>query len=388
MTGAVEVDLSQPDPERLEVSIRIGPERFDVWIQASAQLYGDRSDAAVPLGLLAAMHEGTPLVLSRTVSPRLLIGAGTAQAIMTAFTGGALRPVRIVAAPHSHPGSASPGVGVFFSGGVDSFFTTLKHEPTVSHLVFVRGFDIFDADSARAMAALDSARSAADELGKELIDVTTNLRDFTEAFARWGLAHGPGLATIALALQSQVGRMLIPSSGTYADLIPWGSHPLLDPLWSTETLEVVHDGCESSRMAKVESVASSRIALRHLRVCNRQEAAYNCEVCEKCTRTMVSLRLAGALDRCPTFSHQLDLRRVARHVLESEDTRVFARSNLARALELRHYSLAAALALSLRPHPVLAVGRRVARARYVIGGMLGRHRGLRLPARLLDRDCR
>ena len=38
---------------------------------------------------------------------------------------------------------------------------------------------------------------------------------------------------------------------TYAHLGPLGSHPLLDPLWSSEDVELVHDGCEATRLDKL-----------------------------------------------------------------------------------------------------------------------------------------
>ena len=74
------------------------------------------------------------------------------------------------------------------------------------------------------------------------------------------------------------------------------SHPALDPLWSTEAVEVVHDGAETRRVDKVAALAASPLALRYLRVCwENRGGAYNCGRCGKCMRTMVDLDLAGAL---------------------------------------------------------------------------------------------
>jgi hypothetical protein len=52
--------------------------------------------------------------------------------------------------------------------------------------------------------------------------------------------------------------------------------------------------------------------LSWLRVCWRNPGgAYNCGRCPKCVSTMVALRMAGLLERAPTFPSTLDLARVA-----------------------------------------------------------------------------
>ena len=179
----------------------------------------------------------------------------------------------------------------------------LRHRSSITHLVYVQGFDVIADGTERASASRRGVHAAADELGLPLVEVATNLRDVTDPFAIWGMAHGAAMGTVALLLQAQVGRVLVPSTYPYVDLFPWGSHPLLDPLWGTETLVVDHDGCEASRLEKVARVAGSDTALRHLRVCTRQYATYNCGECRKCLGTMMALRLHGALERCETLPH-------------------------------------------------------------------------------------
>jgi hypothetical protein len=355
----VQVALDRPDPNTLQASFTIGNDAFDVWFRASVPVFGERADAVVPLGLLGAMHAGVPLAVPTPVSPVLLANAPQAQDILAAFSNHELTPTPIIAEPAKEVGTRATGVGAFFSGGVDSFFTALKHDHEISHLVFVRGYDIFDAQSKRGVSALESARRAAGSLGKQLIEVETNLRVVTEPFAPWSIAHGPALGAVALLLQSQLRRILIPSSYTYRNLFPWGSHPLLDPLWGTESLEVAHDGTEATRTEKALLVAASDAALQELRVCNKQWATYNCGICEKCLRTMMNLRLVGALDRCPTLPHTLDLRRVARLRLSDEHTWAYCRENLALARTQRDWPVVLALAATRRPHPMLAARHRL-----------------------------
>ncbi len=57
----------------------------------------------------------------------------------------------------------------------------------------------------------------------------------------------------------------------------------------------------------------------------------NCGVCEKCTRTQVNLRIAGAIERCSAFAVPLNLEAVARLDLGNENVRAFAEENLTAA---------------------------------------------------------
>ena len=161
-----------------------------------------------------------------------------------------------------------------------------------------------------------------------------------------------------LLLQSQLRRVFVPASDSYGTLWSRGSHPLLDPLWGTEMLEIVHDGCEADRPQKMAVVARSDVALQNLRVCNKQHATYNCGDCEKCVRTMVDLRLVDALDRCPTFPDVLDLRRVARMKVPHH-VRAFSQENLRLACARRDWALALALAVAIRPRPLLPLRHRL-----------------------------
>jgi len=122
-------------------------------------------------------------------------------------------------------------------------------------------------------------------------------------------------------------------------LCPWASHPLTDPLFSDESLSVLHDGCEAGRVDKVLALSGSALALQHLRVCwERVEGAYNCGVCEKCLRTMTSLYAVGVLQQSASFPQRLEAAQILALVLYDESLKIFARENL-RLLE-QHGKLA------------------------------------------------
>jgi hypothetical protein len=120
------------------------------------------------------------------------------------------------------------------------------------------------------------------------------------------MSHGAALASVAMALDGFLGRALIAASTTYDQLYPWGSHPVLDPRWSTERLNVIHDGCEMGRIDKVRFVAQSQLVLDTLKVC----PYYNCGMCLKCLPTIIDLMQAGVLERSATLPHEVDIDRL------------------------------------------------------------------------------
>ncbi|HET7270810.1 MAG TPA: hypothetical protein VFI90_06950, partial [Rubrobacter sp.] len=295
---------------------------------------GSVSDSLAALSLLPAMRVGAPLELPEPVSPRLLSAIPRIQDVYHAWDRDRFNLVTVLTETrrekHTLP---APGVGCLFSGGLDSFYTLLKHRDKVTHLIFADSYDIPLRDTARRERAVSVARTVADELGMTLIEVHTDLQLFTrDVGVMWQDYHGAALAALALLFQDRLGRVMIPASFSYADLFPWGSHPMLDPLWSTEQTAIEHSGCEATRVEKAGYVSTHPVAMKNLRVCSAHHADYNCGHCEKCLRTMINLRAAGASDRCETLPEELDPETIASLSLEGENGRAYALENL-RALE-------------------------------------------------------
>jgi hypothetical protein len=235
----------------------------------------------------------------------------------------------------------------FFTGGVDSFYTLIRR-PDVELLIYVHGFDIAlhrtDARDQVSRLLADVSTST----GKRVIELESDLRRTLDPLADWGShVHGAALASTALLLTSLHDRVYIPSTHSYADLGPWGSHPAIDPLWSTEAVQVVHDGAEASRFEKIRTIAQHPVALRNLRVCWQETSFLNCSACEKCLRTMTSLEILGVLPLATTLTQTLDLDALTAATLRNENDAAFARENLAAALEHGHAPIAAAIRTAL-----------------------------------------
>ncbi|MDQ2818346.1 MAG: hypothetical protein M3T49_09105 [Candidatus Eremiobacteraeota bacterium] len=266
----------------------------------------------LPIALLVALRLGIPLDVNAPVSPRLLRSLQTVQDIWHVWHGLARVAIRAESKPTVQAKGAR-GVGCFFSGGIDSFYTALKHCDEITHLIFVWGFDVPLSRTVLRAEIAGPIRRAARDMGKQLIEVETNVRQISDKYWTWEDAHGAALAGVALLLSSVLRKVYIPSSSTYALLQTLGSHPLLDPLWSTEHTEIVHDGCEASRFEKLKKVVNCQAAMQSLRVCwKNSEDTYNCCRCAKCLQAMALLRALGALQRVTTFDHSFDLRSMAR----------------------------------------------------------------------------
>jgi hypothetical protein len=199
----------------------------------------------------------------------------------------------------------------FFSGGVDSFYTALQNDAEIEALVHVHGFDVRLQSTGLRTRMSRSINAAADELGCELIEVEANLRDTSDHYLTTWFYHGAFLASVAHALTGRFLRALIPASLSYGELPPLGSHPFLDPLWSSETTQIVCDGI-IPRGKKLKAISHSNAAMSHLRVCWEEDTEYNCGRCPKCARTAALLYASGALERCRTLPDRVPMRALAR----------------------------------------------------------------------------
>jgi 7-cyano-7-deazaguanine synthase in queuosine biosynthesis len=316
--------------ESVWAELRHGDYRQEIRFRVRGASATTGADPFVPAALLPAMRAGSALEIEDSVSPMLLAATPKVQEVVTGWYD-SFSKVPFLAST-TRAATAAPGVGCFFSGGLDSFYSVLQHQEEITHLILVHGFDMELRAVRRREQTADVLRRAAAELGKPLIEVETNLRAFADRYVRWGADyHGAALCSVALLLSRVLGKVYLAASYNEAlsVQIPAGSHPHLDPLWSTEATQIIFDGMESGRPQKAARIAESDVALRSLRVCwENRGRTYNCGRCEKCLRTMVNLRIAGALDRCPTFDRPLDLRAVARVVCTDEYERLLVEDNL------------------------------------------------------------
>ncbi len=275
-----------------------------LWIESPIPM-ADSLLWTVPLRLVEAVATGRPAELG-TVPPPLADRLPEIRDIYAAWIkGGSAVPLIYNRAP-SAP-DAPQGVSLFFSGGVDSYHSLVKHRDEIDQLILVHGFDIPLTETVFFSTAESLVRRAAQTFGKRLIVVRTNLHwDESTAFTGqgrtpcpWVMYYGAAMAGVAHALAPIHRKVYFASTYAYGELRPAGSHPLLDPLWSTDSLAIVHDGGER-RIDKLRDLIVYPDILANLRVCWQSFARPNCGRCEKCVRTMLGLRALG-VESCPAF---------------------------------------------------------------------------------------
>jgi len=318
---------------RLAVTLEEGTKKDSFYFASRDFNLQPSGEALIASALFAAMQSGAALGLAGTISREFYETIGDIQDILAEWHP-QLAKVGIEGC-QPQPCSVAPAgrVGLFFSAGVDSFYSLLKHQDEITDLIFIRGHEF----RARENELLDrNARivhETARRMGKHVIEVETDLRWLLASKGlKWvKVTHGAVMAAIGLLLQGEFRRIYIAATGNYARLDPWPSHPMLDPMWGTEALEFVHDGCELNRVEKVAVLAREDWVLRSLRVCGEYTTtAPNCGRCEKCIRTMLNLLAAGALERGPQFEVGLDAQRIRRmrvsdfHRLEDEKDNLHA----------------------------------------------------------------
>jgi hypothetical protein len=130
--------------------------------------------------------------------------------------------------------------------------------------------------------------------------------------------QGAALAGAAHLFTKRLDTVNIASSFDIANMKPFGSHPLLDPNFSSHDMRIRHDGITLSRLDKVKLIADWDVGLQSIRVCNQignwdvksqsysdrnqiEPGTINCGKCWKCVVTMLALLSAGVLHKAPTF---------------------------------------------------------------------------------------
>ena len=131
------------------------------------------------------------------------------------------------------------------------------------------------------------------------------------------------------------------ASYRHPDLIPNGSHPILDHHLGCERLQIVHDGAQATRSDKVTALLQLPETRDTLRVCEGPPSfdpetggLRNCCRCVKCQRTMLSLDLHGVLDEFSVFPEPLRRREIRRMYARSGECSLFLQDNLALARRL------------------------------------------------------
>ena len=292
-----------------------------VFFETAEDFAGDLAggaDAFVLGCLVPAMRLGERRLAAGGICPGLKEGLCTAMGVLAHWSGGRYRPLAIETAATRGTVAApgAPRAGLCLSGGIDSLaalrLNRLNYRPDdpwyVKDGLMVHGFDIggvvargakypvFD----RAVAAM--AAVAADA-GITLVPVYTNVRHLCDDRDLWlNYFFGAVLAAAGHVIAGRLSLLFIASSYDIPHLHPCGSHPILDPEYSSQALAIRHRDLALSRLEKHRIVADWPAAFNNFRVCLANVPdRLNCGRCEKCVRTMTELTAIGRLQDTRAF---------------------------------------------------------------------------------------
>ena len=283
---------------------------FAAWITANPHAF-------LAATLVPAMHFGERrIAIDAEICPSLLSGL---HRIMRLFQGwyvhygpdAVLPRIEADILPAGYPSVNPPHAAFFMSGGIDSLATLranqlnfpVEHPDAFKTAVVVRGLqeevDIYHAEILASLSAI------AADAGVTLLPISTNVRYLVDDWQFWAHEFESAVfASVAHTLSGRISAITLASSDYERDLIPHGSHPLLDPNYSSSDLRFIHDDVTLTRLEKTKLVAEWEPTLQRMRVCNFPESAdqLNCGHCEKCLRTMLALIGLGKLDKTEAFA--------------------------------------------------------------------------------------
>ncbi len=307
------------------------------------------SDPFVIALLLLAMQRGEDIEVRGSLSRSFFSGLNRYQQVFHGwfperFKCVEIRPMSL----REESTRQTSGRGVAFSGGVDSFYSFLTLRETLTHTIFMSGFDM-PCNLIQSIGELTRSYSALmQEFGIHFITGSTNVRTFVNS-VEWTNAHGPALMATALFFKPYFGEFYIPSSYTDGGYPQWGSHPELDPLLSSPSLRFVHHGSALNRVRKLQFISRYPASYDRLRVCWIQDIGLkNCGRCEKCIRTQIALGIIEMLPNYTTFdSAALNHSHIRRLRHRTHQSRIFARELMKEAFSRGKLSICASLAYSL-----------------------------------------
>ncbi len=334
---------------------------FDIYFElegASGPVSAEAAaDALFLCGSALAHVRQEPYAQAEPVDPVLRRHVAAAQKEWRNWPGRP-EPVELSAPERAPAASRAAGpVLVLFSGGIDSFFTLLDPpEPGIVSL------SIEHADDAREQ--IEAAFGRVRELGpaavqcgaKGAVSIVTNMMTADpRGHDLWATrVHGCFFSACAHLLSDTAGGAVLSSTFSYGNLKPWGSHPLIDPLWSSSRLGMIHHGAAYTRAEKTALVARSAAARSALSVCETGRRTdgvrLNCSACVKCRRTMLNLLALGcAPEDAPAFDwERFSLEAVSRSFVRGPGEARLLGEISALARQNGHEAIAEAIDRSIR----------------------------------------
>ena len=281
--------------------------RFD---KRFADLLTDASDAPLAALLIPAMAHGEDIHLDGSISERLYYNFSRAYQCVLRHVMPGLRRIAIRPTDVASGGRRASGVATGFSGGIDSFCVLADHHYgsvppgfKITHLLFNNVGSHGAGEERLFLERFARLTPLVERLGLPYIKINSNVNAFYPVGYDFQQTHTPRNVSVALLLQRGIGRFLYASAVSYQDAhvgrnVAMGDEDTIAlPLLGTEAMDAVSAGSEYTRVEKTLRVAEIPDSHETLDVCTSPDRAGNCSVCWKCMRTLLTLDIAGLLER-------------------------------------------------------------------------------------------
>lgn len=309
--------------DEVKVSVTVESEALgikELWFSTpkkySANITDDRYDAFLVGMLLIAMKYGENIYVDGIVSNKLLFNINNHLVHLLNNFSPSYKVIEVTAASVTSVKYDGKGVGTGFSGGIDSFFTIYKHyeleknqEYRINSLLFlnVGALGYFNEERVRErfFQRYNYLNRCAEEIGLDFIPVDSNIFIFYPKI--FGTMHTLITASGILFMQKLYSKYYYASAGRpYRDVYKHYKlylgkdismfDPILLSLLSTESIELILDAIQYTRVEKTLQLVNYQPVYKYLNVCLHNGDTYeNCSTCKKCLRTMMTLDLIGKL---------------------------------------------------------------------------------------------
>jgi hypothetical protein len=304
---------------------RVGGQRHLVQFRGVAPDPHSVAEAFVAIGRLMGMENDQRVVSVPRVSRTFRQRIDTFERVhLSLFPHHHRSPIHALPRRDRPPAAADDRrVAAFFSGGVDSFDLLAEHGEDIDDLIFVRGFDVVVHDRERNEEVLTGVRAAAQALGKPLLVIDTDLRDFSDPVCDWTWFVYGGLIATAILL-GRTHRTVLCAASVADRHLPAEAVRLRGVGFGNVRTELRIEGRSATRVDKVAAVAAAGAARDTLRVCwQNVPGTINCGTCTKCLRTTLALAATDDLGTIATLPDSLDLEAVATLPATTRSDRAF-----------------------------------------------------------------
>jgi hypothetical protein len=292
--------------------------------QRYSDVLSDNANAFLLSTAIPAMHYGEKrLYMDLEVCPDLKSGVSVVQDWFRYWygkNGSEKLNIDVKLQKKQKNSSRQKHAGFFFSGGIDSYAVLCanredfapQHPGYIKDGIVIFGLELEERKQFDHLLKMLS--KTAESFKVTMIPVFTNIyliyrqEDKVNHFTFWNdKFHSAALTSVAHVLDKRLHTVSLGSTHDIPNLIPHGTHPVIEPNYSSSLLRVKLEGVNLSRFEKTKLIAKYPSALDNLRVCNcawkSNTHGLNCGVCNKCVRTTLALEALGKLKDNKSFHY-------------------------------------------------------------------------------------